>query len=75
MLKKLSFLICFCFILFSNITYSAENLIISYVDIDKIISQSEVGKKINKSLEQTLKKKNKEFQKIEEELKKKKMIL
>ena len=53
-----------------NLAYS-EDLKISYVDIDKIISQSEVGKKINKSIDASIKKKNKEFQKIEENLKKK----
>ena len=50
---------------------NAENLKIAYVDIDKILSQSKVGIKINKNMENLIKKKNKEFQKIEEDLKKK----
>ena len=48
---------------------STEDLKINYVDIDKIISQSDAGKKLNKSID-TIIKKNKEFLKIEEDLKK-----
>ena len=71
MLKK-SFLLSFFFINFFlfNLT-NAEDLKINYVDIDKIISQSNAGKKMNKSIDVTIKKKNKEFLKIEENLKKK----
>ena len=71
MLKK-SFFLLFFLINFSlfNLTY-AENLKINYVDIDKIILQSEAGKKMNKLINDSVKKKNKEFEKIEENLKKK----
>ena len=50
---------------------NAEELKINYVDIDKIISQSDAGKKLNKSIETSVNKKNKEFQKIEASLKEK----
>ncbi len=53
----------------------AEQLKIFYVDIDKIIKESNVGKKIDKNLQSLIKKKNKQFKKIEEDLKKKDMEL
>ena len=59
MIKKLSIIY---FILssffFSNLVL-AENLTINYVDVEKILNNSKVGKKINSSLEALLKKKNK----------------
>ena len=59
-------------LIFFNINFAHEkNLKIAYVDIDKILSQSKVGKKINTKIENLIKKKNKEFQKIEEDLKNK----
>ena len=71
MFKKLIVLLVFTinFFLFNFI--SAEELKINYVDIDVIISQSNAGKKMNKSIDISIQKKNKEFQKIEENLKKK----
>ena len=71
MLKNSFFILLFSinFLLF-NLT-SAEDLKINYVDIDKIISQSNAGKKMNKSIDSIIKNKNKEFQKIEDDLKKK----
>ncbi len=64
-LKILFFIVC-------TISYSqAEELKIFYVDIDKIMKESNVGKKVNKNLDSLIKKKSKEFRKIEEDLKKK----
>lgn len=71
MLKKTLFYFLFIFHFFLYNGIFAENLKISYVDIDKIISDSVVGKKINESIDKSIKKKNKEFQKIENNLKKK----
>lgn len=60
------------FFLISTISFTqADELKIYYVDIDKIISESNVGKKVNKSLDKLIKKKNNEFKKVEEDLKKK----
>lgn len=71
MIKKLSIIY---FILssffFSNLVL-AENLTINYVDVEKILNNSKVGKKINTSLEALLKKKNNEFKKIEKGIKEK----
>ncbi len=62
----------FFFFLIPTISFTqAEELKIFYVDIDKIIAESNVGKKINKNLDKLIKKKNNEFKKIEEDLKKK----
>ena len=75
MIKKLSIIY---FILssffFSNLVL-AENLTINYVDVEKILNNSKVGKKINTSLEALLKKKNNEFKKIEKGIKEKDKIL
>ena len=71
MFKKTFFLLFFLINFFTcNLIY-AEDVKIRYVDIDKIILQSNAGKKMNKSIDASIKKKNKEFQKIEENLKKK----
>ena len=65
-LRILFFIVC-------TISYSqAEELKIFYVDIDKIMKESNVGKKVNKNLDSLIKKKSKEFKKIKENLKKKK---
>ena len=71
MFKKSKICFCVIFIFFINTLLSAEGIKISYVDINKIIAESNVGKKINKQLESSIKKKDKEFKKIEENLKKK----
>ena len=60
----------FILILNPNLSH-AEQLKIFYVDIDKIIKESNVGKKVEKDYLSIVKKKNKEFEKIEENLKKK----
>tara|TARA_B100001287_G_C22380021_1_gene388360 strand:- start:4 stop:525 length:522 start_codon:yes stop_codon:yes gene_type:complete len=69
---KISYILYFLLILFllSNKVY-AENLTISFVDIDKIISQSNAGKKIQKSFDTKIKKENEKFAKIEKDLKNK----
>ena len=70
MYKILRLFSIFTLIIFNlNLVY-AEDLKIAYVDIDKILSQSKVGMKINSKMENMIEKKNKEFQKIEEDLKK-----
>ncbi len=71
MLKKSFFFIFFLFNCFFFNSTNAEDLKIYYVDIDKIISQSDAGKKFNKSMDTIIKKKNNEFLNIEEKLKKK----
>ena len=75
MLKKPLFLLFFLINFFVYNLVSAENPKIRYVDIDKIVLQSEAGKKMNKSIDASIKKKNKEFQNIEENLKKKMLKL
>ena len=57
-------------ILTPNLSH-AEQLKIFYVDIDKIVKESNVGKKVEKDFLSIVKKKNKEFDKIEKDLKKK----
>ena len=57
-------------ILTINLSY-AEQLKIFYVDVDKIVRESNVGKKVEKDFLSLVKKKNKEFDKIEKDLKKK----
>ncbi len=72
MRAKLKYLLIFVFLLFSFNTKSfGENLTVYFVDIDKIISQSNVGKKVQKSFNQKIKKENDKFSKIESELKSK----
>ena len=71
MLKKSVFLLFFLIYFFQLNLTNAEEFKINYVDIDKIILQSDAGKKMNKLIEASIKKKNKRFQKIEEDLKKK----
>ena len=50
----------------------ADNLKISFVDMDKIIATSTAGKKIQKSINDLIKKQDEKFKKTEENLKKKK---
>tara|TARA_B100000900_G_C20489976_1_gene679140 strand:+ start:140 stop:670 length:531 start_codon:yes stop_codon:yes gene_type:complete len=69
MYKKYSSFILIIFTLFSFTNLSAEQIKISYIDVEKIMSESTVGKKINKRIESLIKKKNKEFQKVEKDLK------
>ena len=69
MYKKYSSFILIIFTLFCFTNSSAEPIKISYIDVEKIMSDSTVGKKINKRIESLIKKKNKEFQKVEKDLK------
>ena len=57
-------------ILTPNLSH-AEQLKIFYVDIDKIVKESNVGKKVEKDFLSIVKKKNKKINKIEKDLKKK----
>jgi len=70
MKKIYNFLIISLLLIFGSNSIQAEEIKIFYVDIDKIIKESNVGKKINKNIQSQLKKKNKEWEKIEESLKK-----
>ena len=62
-------LIIIFFIFFSKISASEENKIV-YLDLNIIMSNSKAGKSINAQLEKKHKNNIKNFQKIEEELKK-----
>ena len=66
-----NFLLVSIFLILTTNFSLAEQLKIFYVDIDKIIKESNVGKKVEKDFLSLVKKKNKEFNKIEEDLKKK----
>jgi outer membrane protein len=70
MKKIYNFLIISLLLIFGSNSIQAEEIKIFYVDIDKIIKESNVGKKINKNIQSQLKKKNKEWEKIEGSLKK-----
>lgn len=68
--KLYKFLTIFFFLIFTTNFLHANEVKIFYVDIDKIIKESNVGKKIDKKIQSLITKKNKEFKKIEEDLKK-----
>ena len=65
------FLTVFLFLIFTTSFIQANEVKIFYVDIDKIIKESNVGKKVDKKIQSLITKKNKEFKKTEEDLKKK----
>ena len=62
------FLIIFLFLLFSTKTFAETKIV--YIDINKILNNSNVGQKTIKTLDLELKNSNEKFKKIEEELKK-----
>ena len=64
--KIYKFLTVFFFIIFTTGFVQANEVKIFYVDIDKIIKVSNVGKKVDKKIQSLITKKNKEFKKIEE---------
>ena len=66
-----NFLLLSIFLILTTNLSQAEQLKIFYVDVDKIIIESNVGKKIEKDFRSIVEKKNKEFNKIEKNLKKK----
>ena len=69
--KRLNYIILlFALSFFHNTKVNSDELTIYFVDIQKIISQSNVGKKIQKSINKTIEKENKKFIKIENDLKK-----
>ena len=70
MSKIFKFLLVSIFLILGSNLVQAEELKIFYVDIDKIIKDSNVGKKITKNIQSQIKKKNNEWEKIEENLKK-----
>ena len=59
--------IIFIFFTISNICHSAEK--IAFVDIDLIINGSEIGKKLNKNLNENIKKEDKRLKQKEKDLK------
>tara|TARA_Y100000590_G_scaffold352638_1_gene405292 strand:+ start:52 stop:561 length:510 start_codon:yes stop_codon:yes gene_type:complete len=65
-MKKLSLIVLF--LILSTTTHISAKIV--YIDINKILNDSDVGKKTINELEAELKKKNEKFNKIEEELKK-----
>jgi len=69
MFKKFKIVTFFVLTFFYAHTVMGESITIAYVDIDKIITESKVGKKINKKIESSITKKNKELEKIEKNLK------
>ena len=69
MKKKLYYLFFIIFFSLAHNNLNAENLSISFVDIDKIIAESNAGKKIQESMSQKIKKENEKFAKVELELK------
>jgi outer membrane protein len=72
MLKKFnSILLISIFSFICNQKSFAEDLIIVFVDMDKIIATSNAGKKIQNSIDKFAKKENQKFDSIESNLKKK----
>ena len=71
MQKIYKFLTIFFFLISTESFVLSDEVNIFYVDIDKIIKESNVGKKIDKKIQSMIQKRNKEFEKIEKELKKK----
>ena len=69
MKKNFSSILFFFIIFLSSNSINAENLIIAFVDVEKIVATSNAGKKINKTLDGLIKKKNKVFEKKEKSLK------
>ncbi len=72
MIKELRYLFLIFFfniLIFNHV--NAENLIIRFVDMDRIISNSDAGKKIQKSFDKKIKNENAKFKEIEDDLKKK----
>ena len=57
MKKNFSSILFFFIIFFSSNSINAENLIIAFVDVEKIVATSNAGKKINKTLDGLIKKK------------------
>ena len=64
-MKKVYKILRILFFIVCTISYSqAEELKIFYVDIDKIMKESNVGKKVNKNLDSLIKKKVKNLGKL-----------
>ncbi len=69
--KLYKFLTIFFFLICTSNFVKGNEVKIFYVDIDKIIKESNIGKKVDKKIQSLITKKNKDFKKIEEDLKKK----
>ena len=67
--------IIFFFLILVNFTYANAETKIVYIDIDYIITNSIVGKEINKKLSKIKNSKNDEFKIIEDDLKIKKTVI
>ena len=72
--KKIILFTIFLFISFTNFV-KAENSEIYFVDVDKIMTESNKGKKILKDLDNTINSQNKKFEKQELELKKEEELI
>ena len=64
-MKKI--LLTFFFLIFSSIAYGQEKIV--YLDINFLLTQSEVGKYVNSNLKKINDKNNEEFKKIEMNIK------
>ena len=71
MIRFLNFFFLISIIFFNTGIVKSENLSLAYVDVDIIINDSKAGKKFFNELNQTIKKKLKEFDQIENDLKSK----
>ena len=70
MKKTISYYLVIFFLFFTlNKNVNAENLTILFVDMDKIISQSNAGKKVQKTINKLIKKENEKYDKKESNLK------
>ena len=71
-MKKIFYYSIIIFFLSTNLNNKifSDELKISFVDIDKIVADSNAGKKIQKSINQKIKTQNDKFKKIEANLKK-----
>lgn len=69
-LSKYCSSIIFSLLIITHVSH-AEDLKISFVDMDKIIATSTAGKKVQKSINNQIKKENEKFKKKEASLKKK----
>ncbi len=70
-MKKI--LLTIFFIIFSSVCYAQEKIV--YLDINYLISQSEVGKHVNSNLKKINDENNKEFKKVELEIQSKEQSL
>jgi len=61
------FILIFFFIIFTNHSYAEDKIV--YLDVNYLLTKSEVGKYVNENLKKINEKNNEEFQKLEIEIK------